>query len=260
MTNTEYHAAEGISSSDFRFLEESPLHLHFKELFRLEGSQFTMGSLVHKMVLEEDTLDEEFACESFDGCELNKNSKAYKEAKAKWLENVGDRIVISVKDWEVAKKMADNVTTIAGGLFKNGSAEESFFVDDVLYGVKRKCRPDYYREDMGIVIDLKTTADGSDRGFAKSLYDYRYHRQAAWYLDTLLKAGKLVSRFIFVTVESKAPYMVRVREIDPVSIEAGRADYESLLKTYKEFLESGKADVIRPITLPAWAMEKETIL
>ena len=257
MSNADYHAAAGISSSDFRLLELSPLHYENKNLFRLEGSHFDLGSLVHAMVLTPNTVLKEFAPEDFEGCDLDKRTNAYKEAKKKWLSSVGDRTVIPKDVWDQAQRMADNVKAIAGNLFENGQAEESFFVEDDLFEVTRKCRPDYYREDLGIVIDLKTTKDGSAYGFGKSIYDYRYHRQAAWYLSTLQMAGKQVDKFIFVTVETSKPFMVAVWEIDEASIVAGKINYERLLMQWQQYKRSGVASVVHPIGIPDWALAKE---
>jgi len=257
MTNEQYHAAEGISASDFRLLEKSPLHYENAKLFKLEGDQFNLGTLVHKMVLEPDDLENEFIKESFEGCTLNKNSKAYKEAKARFDEECEGLTVVPVNDWEQAEAMARNVLAIAGGLLQEGVAEESFFVDDPIFNITRKCRPDYYREDLGIVIDLKTTADGSEYGFSKSLYAYRYHRQAAWYLDALDRDGINATRFIFITVESKKPYMVDVWEIDPTSVQVGRDNYHDLLIEYVRYKQKGIANVVKTISLPEWAMREE---
>lgn len=257
LSNEEYHKAEGISASDFRLLEKSPLHYENKELFKLEGSNLTLGSLVHKMVLEPDDLENEFVKESFEGCDLNKNSKAYKEAKAAFDESCAGKTVVPVNVWEQAEAMANNVMAIAGGLLQNGVAEQSFFVDDPMYGITRKCRPDYYREDLGLVIDLKTTGDGSEYGFSRSLYDYKYHRQAAFYLDTLEKYGINAQKFIFITVESKKPYMVDVWEIDPLSVEVGRDNYTDLLIEYARFKKKGIANVVKTISLPDWAFKSE---
>jgi len=320
MTNQDYHNAEGISSSDFRLLDESPLHLANKKLFKLEGSQFILGSLVHKMVLEPDDIGDEFIKGDFEGADinkdsiayreaepliealhlksdikkmfieesfnhddLNKNTKLYKESKKEFVdyaksENltvvskdvwkiafdaynahilVGDRTIITVAMWDQAERMANNITAIAGGLFQNGKTEESFFVDDPIYKVKRKCRPDYYREDLKLCIDVKTTQDGQDYGFSKSVNEYKYHRQAAWYLDTLQMAGKVVDRFIFVTVESRPPHMVRVNELDLESINIGRENYELKLSENLRYLESGQADIVKTISLPEWAKNRE---
>jgi len=278
LTNEEYHKAEGISSSDFRLLQKSPIHYENKNLFKLDGANFTLGSLVHKMVLEPDDIGDEFIKEEFEGCTLNKNTKAYKEAKVEFVAQCEGLIVVPVDEWEKAEKMASNVMAIAGGLLQNGVAEESFFVDDnildivkrhfpdKLYGkdeadydfpIVRKVRPDYYREDLGLVIDLKTTGDGSEYGFSKSLYDYAYHRQAGWYTDTLSKAGINATRFIFITVESKKPYMVDVWEIDPLSLERGREQYTDLLIEWERYKDKGIANIVKTISLPNWAFKED---
>ncbi len=255
MTNSQYHSALGISASDFRLLEESPLHFHHKNLFKLKGSTFSFGSLVHKMVLEPDALGDEYVKENFDGCDLNKNSTAYKKGKANFLLEAKGKEMITVADWQKAERMAGNVMAIAGGLFQDGVAEMSIFKEDD-NGIVRKCRPDWFRND-GVIVDLKTTMDGSDFGFSKSIYEYKYFLQAAWYMDTMKLAGYEVNSFIFVTVEKAAPHMVRVREIGLESIEAGRRKYERLLDDYTEFLASGEVNVIKNIEMPTWAKEKE---
>ncbi|WP_456392767.1 PD-(D/E)XK nuclease-like domain-containing protein [Nitratifractor sp.] len=254
MTNEEYHDAPGISSSDFRLLELSPLHLEHKELFALEGDALKLGTLVHALVLEPESFEERFAVETFEGCDLNKNSKAYKEARAAWLESVGDRTVVPLDLWQKAEAMATRVLAIAGNLLSDGIAEESFFVDDSEFGVRRKCRPDYLRDD-GVLIDLKTTRDGSPHEFAKSIAAFGYARQMAYYADTLRMAGREVSACIIVTVDTTAPFMVRVYRLDDESLESGRQNYRRLLEEWKRYQETGRAKVIWPIGLPAWALE-----
>ena len=256
LSNEEYHKAEGVSSSDFRLLEKSPVHYENKNLFKLSGKQFDLGSLVHKMVLEPTTIGDEFIKEDFEGADLNKNSKAYKEAKADFVAQCEGLMVIPVDVWEQAENMTKNVIAIAGGLLQNGVAEESFFVEDDTFEITRKCRPDFYREDLGLVIDLKTTGDGSEYGFSKSLYDYKYHRQAGWYLDTLSKAGINAKRFIFITVETKKPYMVDVWEIDPVSLQVGREKYERVLKSYLDYKNGGDVKMLKTISLSEKAIKK----
>lgn len=254
MTNQEYHEAEGISSSDFRLLERSPLHLHLKEHFRLSGSFLDFGSALHKLVLEPESFEDEFAISP----DAPRNTKVGKVAHAEFLEDLGDRIAISSTDYEQLKLMAQNVKAIAGGLLQGGIAESSHFATDE-DGIVRKCRPDYYIEDKGLVIDVKTTKDSSEYAFKKAIYEYRYHRQAAWYLDTLNHNGKKADRFIFITVEKTSPYMVSIYELDKNAIQKGREEYKRLLNEYVEFLNTGKAHVVKSIGLPDWAIEQAEI-
>jgi len=254
VTNTQYHKSGGISSSDFRLLEISPLHLEHKELFQLEGDALKLGTLVHALVLEPETFEDFYAVENFEGSNANKNSGLYKEARATWLESVGDRTVVPVDMWRKAEAMATRVLAISGRLLSDGIAEESFFVDDPEFEVRRKCRPDYLRDD-GVLADIKTSRNGSPYEFAKSIAAFGYARQMAYYADTLRMAGREVTACIIVAVDTTAPYMVRVYRLDDAAIEAGRQNYRRLLESWREYRQTGRAKVVKRIELPSWAME-----
>jgi hypothetical protein len=100
MSDKDYFAADALSNSDFRLLKESVLHYENKELFKPESESMALGSAVHKLVLEPDEFYDEFAVEDFEGADLNKNTKLYKDAKAKWKESVGDRKILSMDIFE----------------------------------------------------------------------------------------------------------------------------------------------------------------
>lgn len=247
VTNQEYHKAEGISSSDFRLLEESCLHLLHKKLFTLESKSLDLGSALHKYVLEVQEFDKEFCVEP----EFNKRTNQGKEAYENWLALNFDKTILSESDMQKVSLMGDNILALAGGLLKQGVAEKSIFAKDT-NGVIRKCRPDYYREDLGLVIDIKTSKDGSDFAFSKNLFEYNYFLQAAWYLDTMMLAGHQAKRFLFIIVDTSSPYMVRIREISPEAIELGREKYLALLQEYRHFLNTKECEVIKTIDLPSW--------
>ncbi len=248
MTNKEYHSADGISSSDLKLLEISPLHLHKKELFKFESDVFDFGSLVHKMVLEPEDLDKEFVKLP----EFNLRTKTGKEEKAKFEEENQGKTIISPADWEKAEKMSKNILAIAGNLIKKGKCEESFFAKDE-YGLIRKCRPDCYIEALGVVIDIKTTQSTKPYDFQKAIFDYRYHYQAYWYLKTLKLLGKRANQFIFIAVEKKEPFMVRLFRISEDAINRAEMEVENLIQNYVKFLETGKAEIVEEIDLPNWA-------
>jgi hypothetical protein len=103
-----------------------------------------------------------------------------------------------------------------------GKAETTHMWTDASTGLECKCRPDWLTDDGSIVVDLKTTKDASPRGFKQSVANYRYHVQAAWYLHGLEQAtGKRPDQFIFICVESTAPYAVAVYAADAEMIERG---------------------------------------
>jgi len=256
MTNEEYHNIPAISSSDFRLLEESPLHYENKDYFKLDGKALTVGSLVHKMVLEPHTLYDEFVKEEFSGCKLNKNSNAYKEALRDFKRFCEGKQIVPVSMWEEAEIMARNIKAIAGNILDNGVAEQSFFVEDT-DGIPRKCRPDFLRRDIKTVIDLKTTNAKNDYEFEKSIFDYKYHRQGAWYIDTLRLCGIDIENFVLITVQTSSPYMVRVRLLSNEAIMAGRENYMKILDKYIKYKKTGEIDIVKTIGLPTWAFIEE---
>lgn len=252
MTDAEYFAAPGLSNSDFRLLRESPLHLRYKDLFPIGGDAVRLGSIVHKMVLEPDDFDNVYVIEDFEGADLNKNSKAYKEARSAWVASVGDREIVPIDQLETATKMARNVNAIAGGLLSGGVAEHAFFAE--IDGVKCKCKADYYRPGERVVFDLKTTKSIKD--FQKSILEYNYHTQSAFYSDVMSESGHAVDRFVFIIVETAAPHMVTVREMRSDSIEEGRAVYQQYLAEWKSYLGGATPNVVKTTGLPDWYMEK----
>jgi exodeoxyribonuclease VIII len=239
MPNAEYHSVDGVSSSNLSLLAESPVHLANKNLFKYGESQtFAFGSLVHSLVLEpHKTADEFVVMPSFDG-----RTKDGKAAKESFEANAQGKLVIKADDYIIAEKMALNVLSIAGGLFRGGVAESSYFADDD--GVLVKCRPDYYIEEHGLVIDVKTTADISEFGIRKSITNYHYNWSAAWYLRVLNLLGLPAKKFVFVFVEKTAPYMVKIRELKPETLDTAHYEIDVMLASYREYLATGNAKII----------------
>ena len=252
ISDKDYFTIKALSNSDFRLLKESVLHYENKELFKLESTSLTLGSAVHKLVLEPEIFNDDFIIEDFEGCNLNKNTKLYKDAKKKWLDSVGDREILSCDLFEQVTKMARNVKAIAGGLLQGGVAENAFFSE--FDGVPVKCKADYFIESAGVVIDLKTTK--SIKEFKKSILEYGYGTQSAFYTDVISSLGYKADRFVFILVETTKPYMVSVQEMQLDGIEEGRAIYSELLETWKSYKKDNIVNVIKTTNYPEWWLEK----
>lgn len=142
---------------------------------------------------------------------------------------------------------------------EQGKPEVSMYWTDAVTGADCRGRIDFLRDD-GVVVDLKTTRDASPEGFSKSLLTYRYHVQAAYYLDGLRALGHTPKAFVFVCVENRAPYEAAVYAIDQTALEIGRAEYRADLAEYQRHLSagswSGYPDRIQPISLPEWKLRQ----
>lgn len=192
----------------------------------------------------------------------------WSDVLAEWTENNPGRIVLSPEVWDQLHAMRDAVHNhpAAHALLTSvpGEAEKSVYWIDPTTGVLCRCRPDWWRDDW-IIPDLKTTDDASPEGFAKSIANWRYDVQAAFYMDGIEQAtGKRPKSFVFIAVEKKPPYGVGVYVLDSDSLELGRAQYQHDLRIYAECLRTGEwpgyGDKIQTISLPAWHANKNAHL
>jgi len=253
----EYHKSAGISKSQLDQMAKSPAHyLASLTTVRKETPAMRIGSLFHGMVLEGTKVAVAPACD-----------KRTKEGKAIFAEfeaaHQGAEIV-TADEGEMLFGMVKSVMDhpAARALLNGpGIAEGSCWWMDEQSGELCRCRPDKYRQDLGIIVDLKTTEDASPAGFAKSIWKYAYHRQAAMYADGVESAtGDIIKGFVFVCVEKSSPYAVGVYRLDMQGEEAGRVSYKSLLldlsdcKAKKSF--PAYSPKIETISLPAYAVRE----
>jgi hypothetical protein len=175
-----------------------------------------------------------------------------------FLNAIDGKIVIKDDYLTEARKMAASVMAhpMAGRLFKNGESEVSAFWDDPETGYPCKCRFDYINGGR-IVVDLKTTIDASPEGFKKSIADYGYHRQDAFYTEGFKGVfHRYPLAFLFVAVETTPPYCVAVHQINEQSKAIGREEINYFLSTFKECMEAdvwpAYSENITEISLPSW--------
>ena len=260
MTNKEYHARPEISKSDLDLLAKSPYHYKYKDEFeRKDSAALVLGSAAHKLILEPADFFNEFRVEP----DVDKRTKEGKAIYNEFLANLGDKTAISGETYDVVEQIAKAVNSMreTAVFLRDGLAEQSYFSE--IDGVPVRCRPDFYNENLGLVIDLKTTSDASAAGFAKSVANFNYHVQNAFYTDILRQNGKLVNNFLFIAVETKKPFMVGFYELDGVAIDKGRERYKELLNLYKICLaqdawwgyakfDGERINAVQTLSLPTW--------
>lgn len=210
--------------------------------------EYDFGHLVHRMILGAgaDIVTIE-AADWRTKAAKDQRDEAYAEGKTPILE----------KDWRKADKVVaafrDHPT--ASALITNGAPEVSVYWEDPWSGVACRGRIDWLRSD--VAVDVKTTQHADPRQFAKSVAEYGYHQQSAWYLDGLHKSGWEGRDFLFVTVSVNAPYLVSVIRLDDAAIQKGRELNQLALERYVECqlsgLWPGHGYGIHTISLPSWA-------
>lgn len=252
MPDEEYFGKAEVTNSSFRLLAESALHLKHQKLFKLEGAKFVFGKALHCMTLEPAEFDKRFAVEKFEGSDLNKNSKAYKDAKKAWVESAKGKDLLTAGEHATLTKMATNVNAIAGTLLKNGKPEVAMFAD--INGVQVSGKADYINDDIKYIFDVKTTPD--IKRFGNSMVDYNYITQSALYVDLMKQITGKDYAFAFILVETTAPHMVRVATASKEVLEIGRQIYGDLLQKYVNYRDNGILELEKSAQAPEWFLKK----
>lgn len=251
-----YHSGLGASKSQLDQLAKSPAHyLASLTTQRKETDAMKIGSLFHTMVLEPEKAN--FVV----GPDVNKNTNQWKDFK--YDAEANGQTIIDQATMDMLNGMVASVRAhpAANSLLSGpGIAEGSAFWIDEQSGELCRCRPDFYRSDLGIIVDLKSTEDASPEGFVRSISKYFYHKQGAFYSDGLEAAlGKSIRGFVFVATEKTPPYLTATYELDGQSIEAGRVLYRKNLETLAECKRSGiwpgYSDKIETLSLPNYALK-----
>ena len=99
-------------------------------------------------------------------------------------------------------------------VLKNTTYQESYFWTDKTTGLKCKSRPDLRKNGKGIIIDIKTTKDGSPKAFAKDVANLEYPIQAVMQMKGAIQSGAVekMESYYWLAVEKVAPYNVTLYE------------------------------------------------
>lgn len=268
MPSEVYHSHGFTSASQLKKIASTSL-AHFKyerENPKEPTAALIFGSAYHALILEPEKFKEEYFTLDRDAMPKpesdfrNSENKAWKEREL--AKNEG-KIFLSNEDWITLHGMKEALENYPNFTFllSNGIAEESYFATVGDMGVR--VRPDYVSR-FGIV-DLKTCTDASPEAFGRDAAKLKYLIQASLYTDvvTAFRDGDELP-FFFLAQEKTAPYIPQMYRVPSYLIEAGRAQYEEILRALftaqttgvwgaYEGLEAN--DGIRDISYPAWALK-----
>lgn len=274
MTEREYRQHEGIRRSELWKISESPQKFRWAMDNPEPPSQsLVFGAVVHKLLLEPETFDNEFAV--MPNCD--KRTKEGKEIYNAFLQSVQgkDIDIVTEDDYQVAQAMVDAAKDAPYvERLLNGEHEVGFFWNDELTGEPCKSRLDCLSSVNGkpIIVEYKTTADASTDEFMRSAVRYGYDFQAAMQIEALRYGSDICKKhvedgverfdeptFVFIAQEKKPPYAVNVMSADKLFIERGREVFRELIGIYHDCKQTGewwgyqgKFANINNLALPAW--------
>ena len=263
MTEREYRSAEGVSRSQlWRLHEGSPEKFKYEEEHPEEPTPaLIFGQMVHKLVLEPETFNDEFAVAP----DVDRRTKEGKVAWDLFMEMNGEKTIVKSADYDKACGMrnalleVDLVTKLL-----SGKHEVPLFWTDEMTGETCKVRLDCFTplSNGAVVIDYKTTSDASTESFMRSAINYGYDFQAAMYSEAVKRTMDKDVVFYFIAQEKEPPYAFNVLAADDRLVRRGYDMFRELLGIYHECKVTGNwygymgiENQINLLELPAWLNE-----
>ena len=238
ISNADYRARDGISSTELKKLMQSPAHYRYwkDNPQDTDTPSLLYGRAAHKYVLETYDFYNEFAVAPI----CDRRTKEGKEIWNKFVVDSEGKDVITQEQFEQidAMRNAAYATPFVSKLL-SGEKELSFWGIDEETGLAIKCRPDCITEWNGkhILIDYKTAQDVENTKFCRDSIKFGYDLQLAMYRDILKKNTGLDYDVVIIAQEKTAPYVTNVFQLSENYLENGRNLYKEMLKVYKNCLD-----------------------
>lgn len=261
----EYHADPALSRSGAKLILRSPKH--FREAPRRVKRAFDFGHAAHKEILGEGAEVVEIPADilASNGAASTKEARAFiADARA------AGKTPIKAEEMAVVRTMAkalSDAPEVAGILARDGVAEQSVWWTDERTGVRCRARFDWLtstRDGRPVIVDYKSCINASPRAFARSVVDYGYDMQDAFYSDGLMAALGVDEPplFVFVAQEKDAPYVAAAHQLSPDFKARGVELAHRARETYAKCLATDTWPAygaqIHTLDLPRWATDNLT--
>lgn len=260
MEAAAYHSSAGISKHGLDLIRHAPaLYVHRKSNPEEQTPAMRWGTLAHTVILEPDKFDDEV----FVLPPCDRRTKEGKETYAQAMREAAGRTIITMDEAQQLEGMKD--AFYADKACRNAVqnieyVEASLYWIDQVQDVQCRARMDAIRKD-GVIVDYKTTDNASPSAFLRSVMSFRYHVQAAFYLDALKAVTGQDGTFLLVAQEKKPPYLSCVYIVGQDMVEQGRREYMQDLKTYRRCFDTGDWPGISAypmeLNLPKWAAKED---
>jgi len=232
-----YHAHPSLSSTGARQLLDSPAKFRWAQTHPKPPKQaFDLGSAAHTKILGAGSGVIAYPAEHITAGG-NVSTKAATVAWAAEQRQAG-LIPVSPHEIDAVDAMAESVLAhpVARRLLeqKDNQREVSMFATCPDTGVEMRARFDLHAADSG---DLKSARDASPKGFAKAVAQHGYNVQQGWYQDVREIITGERGTFTFIVVESTAPYLVGVYQLDYSFEDMGKVKALAARNIYQQCLE-----------------------
>lgn len=255
MPNAVYHVHPHVSNSQLTQIARSPAHFKYGATTGTT-SPMAFGTAVHMALLEPESFATHYICLKD---VKDRRAAEYKAAVAAHGE---DRVLLPKEADQIAM-LCESVQAqprLAAWLAEPGHRELSIFAVDDETGAPIRCRFDLLTWE-GVAVDVKTTRDARHDAFSRSILQYRYHVQDAFYSHVFRMAtGQELAGFKFAAIESDPPHAGKVYELDYTAKVEGQQEFMAALNLYAECEKTGVWPMYDEqeeiISLPDWKLRQ----
>ena len=233
ISNHEYHAGPGISSTNIKHALVSPQHyLTHKQHPKPSTSSMVIGQALHSLILEPDKFRKEFILSPYD----NFRSKEAKEWRAA-VQADGFTVLTNLPgkdpywqpgDYDLIHQMRDAIMRHEfAPLFLQHFVPETsvywFESVDVLtptgdkvtdMQLLLKARFDIRDLAHHLIADLKTTVSAAYSDFIRHVFDYGYHISERHYMRGAAEIKIEANNFVFIAIEKEPPFGIGLYTLD----------------------------------------------
>ena len=225
--NDYYQSSEYVSNSMLNNLSgQSPEYFRFRmDHPQVATPAMKFGSALHMNVLQPEEFNKHYAVSP----KFDKRTKIGKAEYAEFVKKNFFKICITEAEFEMIEQMTMKLMkdpTIKK-LLSGGEKEKIVVWRNETHNVDCKGMLDCYKPEANIIVDLKTTQDASYNGFRRSIMKYKYHKQAAFYMDAI---G--ADEFYIIAIEKSPPFNMNIIQIGDDLIDDGRYMYNQELEIY----------------------------
>lgn len=254
----DYQNKIGLNQSTIKDILKAPQKWALGAIQKPESKALDFGSLCHDLILSPDEIKNKYLFAEAD--KLDFRLKEHKELKAK-ADKQGLILIDKATKDEADKLINNNFFFFDKFLDKEkGDCELSYFGE--YKGVMCKARFDYISKDRKSIVDLKFLQSATKDDFSKSVANFGYYMQAAFYLE--LTGAK---EFLFLAVEKTEPYLIGVYQLDTAALDFGKERIEKAIEIYKkkdfyaenfyfENADNGDKDIVQIVSLPTYEFYK----
>jgi len=270
----EYRAWPALSNSTLSLMRRSPLHC--RSGFGPATEAMKLGSLAHCALLEPLEIIKRYVFmpnyANHPENTTKDGSRSYSSATT-FVKNKEEEFTKLHHDKEIVSEQFYNQVLgmsrayhrheLTASLIRNAERELSALWWDEELGVWCKARFDVFQNSSDgprHILDVKSTVDA--RSFERTIANWGYHRQAAFYLRGMWATTKKVcggDEFYFTAIEKTEPYGIRTAPMDFEAIQTGNREIRELVALYRECSTNDRwpgYDSPEAWSLPAWYGER----